>query len=178
MRYLKTIAIFLLGPLLGGCNPTLNWRDVRTQEAPLLALFPCKPDTAERKISLADAVVSMKMLGCDAGGATFTLAYADLKDSAQVGPVLDQWREVTLGKLRAKVSRSTPFLLKGTPTLPQSLQIDALGTRQDGTTPVRAQMVWFTAGTQVFQAAVYSEVNAESAQAPVIDTFFSGLRLP
>ena len=178
MRYLSTFGALLASALLGACNPTLNWRDVRTQDATLLALFPCKPETAERKVPLGEAVVTMKMLGCEAAGATFALAYADLKDASHAGPALEQLKTVTLGKLRAKISHNAPFVLKGAPTLPQSLQVDAVGTLQDGTTPVRAQLAWFTAGNQVFQAAVYTPVNAESAQPGEFEAFFSGFRLP
>ena len=178
MRYLPILGVLLTSALLGGCNPTLNWRDVRTQDATLMALFPCKPESAERKVPLAEAVVTLKMLGCEAAGATFALAYADLKDASQAGSALDQLKTVTLGKLRAKVDHSAPFVMKGAPTLPQSLLVDAVGTLQDGTTPVRAQVAWFAAGHQVFQAAVYSPVNAESVQPAEWEAFFSGLRLP
>jgi len=177
MRYLFWAGIFLLAAGLCACNPTLNWRDVRLENTPLVALFPCKPDAAERKVTLGDDTVLLKMLGCEAGGATFTLGYADLSDPLKAGATLEQWKTATLGKLGAPAVRSTPFVLKGALTWPQSLQVSAVGTQADGVTPLGAQLAWFTVGNRVFQAAVYSDINSESAQPAVTDTFFSGLRL-
>ena len=158
--------------LFSGCSPTFNWRDVRTEQAPVVALFPCKPDHNQREVLLAGQAVNMTMLGCDAGGSAFSLAYADVKDGALAGQALDAWKSVTLGNIRAPSSPSRPFVLKGADVLPQSLQVDARGTRPNGAAVV-VRAVWFAVGSQVFQATVYGEGSS-----PVeVDTYFAGLRI-
>jgi len=57
-----------------GCSPALNWREVQLDTAGVQALLPCKPDHAVREVQLAGGVRSMEMLGCEAAGATFTVA--------------------------------------------------------------------------------------------------------
>lgn len=161
----------LLG--LAACSPTFNWRDVRPEQTPLVALFPCKPDRETRVVSLGLKDVTLTMLACVAGGATFTLAYADTKDAASTGVVLAQWKRATLVNLRAQASRESPFLLKGARVLPQSVQVQADGVRQDGAN-VALQAVWFTAGSLAYQAAVY----ADAANPTVAETYFAGLRFP
>lgn len=172
MPYFRTAALLCGILLFSGCSPTFNWRDIRTDPTPLLALFPCKPDTSERVVPLAGQAVKMTMLGCDAGGATFSLAYADMQDATLSGTVLGEWKANTLGNIRTQSPKERPFLLKGADVLPQSVQVEARGTRPDGTA-VSAQAVWFAVGSQVFQAAVSTD-GASPAEA---DTYFAGLRI-
>lgn len=173
MRY-SLRSVVLSGFLgLAACSPTFNWRDVRPVQTPLTALFPCKPDRETRVVSLGSKDVALTMLACVAGGVTFTLAYADMKDAARTGAVLAQWKQATLANLRAQASRELPFLPQGARVLPQSVQVQADGVRQDGARVV-LQAVWFTAGSLAYQAAVY----ADAANPAVAETYFAGLRLP
>ncbi|MDO8250012.1 MAG: hypothetical protein Q7T78_09900 [Rhodoferax sp.] len=172
MRSFFLVVVLCGSPLLNGCSPTFNWRDVRPAQTSLVALFPCKPDQGERVVNLGAKGVAMTMLACDAGGITFALAYADLKDSAMTGAALVQWKAATLGNLRAQSVIEQPFMLKGA-SLPPPVLLAAPGTRPDGRAVV-LQAVWFAAGSVVFQAAVY----ADAANPSVADTFFAGLRLP
>lgn len=67
-----------------GCTPAFNWRDVTFDDLPVTALLPCKPDRGVRSVPLAGAPRQMVMAGCEAGGATFTVAVIRLDDSAQL----------------------------------------------------------------------------------------------
>jgi hypothetical protein len=73
--------------LLIACTPAFNWRDVGFDGTPVAALLPCKPDRGERTVSLAGAPRQMVMAGCEAGGATFTVAVVTVQDAAQAGAV-------------------------------------------------------------------------------------------
>lgn len=172
MRYFLPVILMTSFTVLHGCSPTLNWRDVRTDQTPLTALFPCKPDQVVRTVSLGAKAVAMTMLGCDAGGATFTLAHADMKDAANPGAALEQWKLATLGNMRVGSAREIPFLIKGASVSPQPVRVEARGVRPDGTA-VAVQAVWFASGSQVFQAAVH----ADSVSPAVAESFFAGLRL-
>ena len=158
--------------ILQGCSPTFNWRDVRIDQTPLVALFPCQPDQGNRVVTLGAQEVTMFMWGCDAGGATFTVAYADAKDVANTGAVLGQWKTATLGAMRAQSPSELPYPIKGANGLVQSVQVRANGVRPDGT-PVAAQAVWFAVDTKVYQAVVY----ADAVNVVAMDTYFEGLRL-
>lgn len=172
MRYFLLVALLSSFPLLHGCSPTFNWRDVRTDQTPLTALFPCKPDQGARVVSLGAKDVTMTMLACNAGDATFALAYADMKEATNTGAVLGQWKSATLATMRAPSASELPFLPKGASVLPQSVQLEARGVRPDGTA-VAVQAVWFAAGSLVFQAAIY----ADTISPAVAESFFAGLRL-
>ena len=173
MRYFFLAAMLFGSLLLNGCSPTFNWRDVRPDQTPLVALFPCKPDQGERVVMLGAKEVTMKMLACDAGGVTFALAYANMGSPALTGVALAQWKAVTLGHLRAQSVIEQPFALKGAELSAPPVQVAARGAHPDGSA-VAVQAVWFAAGPVVFQAAVYATVaNPAAAEA-----YFAGLRLP
>ncbi len=65
------------------CTPAFNWRDVVFEGLPVAALLPCKPDRGERTVPLAGAPRQMVMAGCEAGGATFTVAVVNVGSAAQ-----------------------------------------------------------------------------------------------
>ena len=70
--------------MLSACTPAFNWREVGFEDQPVTALLPCKPDRGTRTVSLAGGSRSMTMLGCETGGATFTLAVVDVGDMQKV----------------------------------------------------------------------------------------------
>jgi hypothetical protein len=150
----------------------LNWRDVRLEPTPIVALFPCKPERAARDVSMGDQTLSLNLLACDAGDAKFALAYADTRDADKTGPLLASWRTVTLANMRATAPADVPVNIKGVAAL-AAKGVLANGVRPDGSAVV-LQAVWFASGTHIFQASIYSDV----ARPQVAETYFSGLRLP
>lgn len=166
MRFLYLAALLALT----ACSPELNWRDVRAEPAALTALLPCKPDRGARVVPLAGRDTTLNMLGCDAGGATFAVAFADTTDSAQASAALTQWRAATLANMRAGAPVEQPFTVAGGVT---AVRVVAAGSRADGK-PVLSQALYFSQGPRVYQAVIY----ADKLTAEMAETFFSGLRLP
>lgn len=176
MRRPVSVALVLGLTGLLACNPTFNWREVRSDNSALVALLPCKPDRGTRTVPLAGRPVELQMVGCESGGATFAVARADLPDAAQAGSTLAQWRVITLANARAAVTGSAiPFAPPGAVPLPESVQVMAPGQQPDGTV-VELRAAWFAqttgTGVQVFQALIV----ARQVPADVADTFFSGLK--
>ena len=173
-------ALLVIATSLTACNPTFNWRDVRSEGTALSLLMPCKPDKAEKKVPLGDSPVALRLLGCDAGDATFAVAVADVGDVSRVAAVLAQWQSGTLanmkappvGKLSDGIATEVVLLkLTGAALQPPAVLIKARGQRADGTA-VNGQAAYFVQGTQVFQAVMYAaEIKPE-----VAETFFSSLK--
>jgi hypothetical protein len=156
--------------VLVACSPELNWREVRVDPTALTVLLPCKPDRGARVVPLAGRDTPLNMLGCDAGGATFAVAFADTTDAGQAAAVLTQWRAATLANMRAQAPAEQAFTVAGGVV---SVRVAASGRRADGK-PVQSQAVYFSQGPRVYQAVMY----ADKLQPDVADTFFAGLRLP
>ncbi len=155
------------------CSPTLDWREVRTDTSSLRFLLPCKPDQAQKQVPLGPSEVQLNMLGCEAGGATFAVAWAELAPGAETAAVLSQWERLTLQNMRAAApAESKALKVVGAASSPAPHLLLATGQTADGK-PVQGQAAYFSNGSQIFQAVVYaSKISPEAA-----DTFFSSLRL-
>lgn len=158
---------------LAACSPAFNWREVRPENTRLSLLLPCKPDQAQKIVPLGGTPTTLFMLGCEAAGATFAVAVADLGDAAKTAPTLAQWQRVTLANMGAQpgASRVTPLRLSGAAAQPAPLLVTAQGQRADGTL-VSGQAAYFAHGSQVFQAVIYAAQIAPEAT----ETFFSSLK--
>lgn len=169
---LRIIAVFLAGAAaLAACSPTFNWREVRAEPTALRAMLPCKPDKGARAVPMAGRDVSLQVLGCDTGGATFAVLFADIGDPGRAAEVLGQWKIATLSNMRSAAARENSFRPDGALALPQSLQVVASGSSADGS-KVESQAAYFAHGSYVFQAVIY----ADQLKPDVAEPFFSGLK--
>ena len=172
-------SIYVLAALtaLAACSPTLNWREVRLEGTALALLMPCKPDKAQKTVPLAGQPTELMLLSCDAGGMTFAVAVADVKDASKTAVALAQWQSAALANIKAGAApikagaapAAVPLKLPGLAS--GAALIKATGQRPNGQA-VRTQAAYFAQGTLVFQAAMY----ADNLSADAADTFFSGLK--
>ena len=176
---------------LAACSPTYDWREAGFDDAGLLALLPCKPDRAQKPVTLPGAAEApLRMMGCEAGGATFTIAYLHLDaagEAAAPTAALAQWQGATEARLNAKASNSTPFAPQGAAVLPGSVMLNIESRDADGK-PLHVRLASFMrragpqrTGLDLFQAAIYrsggSAAKESRSAAEAADNFFSGLRL-
>lgn len=161
-----------LAVLLLGCSPALNWREVRVDGAPLVALFPCRPDQGVQAIPLGAHVVKMSMMGCEAGGAMFTLAYVSLDGSIDAEALRELWQAGTLASMQGVPAEAEPFALKKAGASLAPTQIRTNGQRKDGS-PVAMRAAWFTAGGALYQVAVYADGDVDK----VAQDYFDGIQI-
>ncbi|WP_426147110.1 hypothetical protein [Polaromonas sp. DSR2-3-2] len=158
---------------LAACSPALNWREVRPEGTRLNLLLPCKPDKAQKLVPLGGRPTSLAMLGCDADGATFAVATADVGDAAQAASVLALWQELALANMKAAPAsrQMLPLTLPGTAPGTPVTRLQAQGQRADGSA-VSTQAAYFAHGSQLFQVVMYAPRIAPEAA----ETFFSSLK--
>jgi len=169
---------------LTACNPTFNWRDVRIADTRLAVLLPCKPDNAVRPVDLGTklgtAHVDLHLQACEAGAATFAIAYMNAPDDAPAlasgaipMPVLmNTWQDASLATLHATASKIFPVRVAGALEQPSPQKVIAFGQRADGG-HLESQAVYFVQGHQLFQAVILADhINPD-----VAETFFSSLKL-
>jgi len=157
--------------ILAGCTPTFDWRQVRPEHSNAVALFPCRPATHARQVRLGGAEVQMFVVACKAGGATFSLGYADVGDAARVAPALQALRDAAVANLagRARPDGKLPVPGAASDAAAARLRID--GHLPGGAAGEMAG-AFFASGTRVFQASVVAEGGLD---AEPVETFFAGL---
>lgn len=170
------LPLLLLAAVASACSPTFNWREVRAEGVPLLALMPCKPESAVRSVPLGGTPTALHMQSCDAGGLTFAVAWAELGDAARAPEALAQWRAAALAAIRVDASLALdpktqwPAKVHGAAV---ANGLAAQGSTHDNR-PVQMRAVYFSRGSQIFQGALYGAQLPEAE----VTTFFDGLRLP
>lgn len=165
-------AALLLAVVTAACSPALNWREVPLQS--VVAMLPCKPDHAERTLPLGAADVTMRMAGCEAGGALYAISHVRIKDSTQTDAIHHAWRQAALTAVQA-----TGAAAERRPAIAQVGQAKAVltpekvdGKRPDGST-LQAQLAWLSRGQDLYHLAVY----APRLQAEMTELLFSELSL-
>jgi hypothetical protein len=159
--------------VVSACSQTLDWREVRPEGSGVVAVFPCKPSTDTRTVTLGGARVRMLLTACSAGGATWALAHADVEDPSRVTPALAALRAASEANLAAPAEHARPLQVSGMTPNPQTARVRLAGKLPDGEA-VTLEAGYFVKGTRVFQVtAMGAQLGGES-----VATFFDSLRLP
>jgi hypothetical protein len=142
--------------LLGGCAPSLNWREVHPPESQgLMLMFPCKPEHHERSVLLPGVdggAATVHLLSCEADGATWALSYLDAGTPQrwlQALPALS-------AALRANISMGTPALA------PSGSQRELGPTAVPGMTPHPAARTWWLQGQRPISAIQHDTVHVQA----------------
>lgn len=175
---------------LAACSPTLNWRSVQVQGAPLQALLPCDSQTATRSVEMGLGTVQMNMQGCDADYATYAISHFLVRQPERAAETLSYWQAAVLGQLNS-ASPGEPaqsarllnapgdgaFRPQGALNLPQSIRTTFEGVGPQGW-KLTGHGVWFASlepeGVRVYHAVIY----ADKLRPQAAETFFAGLKLP
>lgn len=99
---------------LAGCQPALNWREVRPAGSGMVAMFPCKPEVEQRK----DAGLAQ----CETGGKGFALSWADLPDATQANAALRAMPQALAAKLGRSLPPGAALQVPGMTPLPEAAQ--------------------------------------------------------
>ncbi len=161
-----------VGSVVTGCAPSLDWREVRPEDSDAVALFPCKPTTDARMVSLAGSRVRMVLVACRAGDVTWALAFSDVADPAKVTQALQDLRASNAGNLAGASSVTGPMHVVG--MTPNSLaeRVQVQGRLPNGDA-VRLDGGFFVRGTRVYQATAMGK----SLDTEAVAMFFDGLKL-
>ena len=113
----------------------------------------------------------MHMVGCEAGGMVFAVAYVELGADSLVKPAQQQWQAAWLVNMQAATHQVIP--LTAPPGVTQHVRLSAQGQRGDGQR-VYAQALWFARGKHLYHAVAYGEAAGTETSEP----FFSGFEFP
>jgi hypothetical protein len=165
MRHALTVGFALVLAALAACQPSLNWREVRPGGSGAVALFPCKPAFDERPAGAGQG--AMGLAQCEAGKASFSLAWAEVVDPTQVGAALRAMPEALANKLKVPLVRGEALTVPGMTPYAEAVQwrLQAAG--------VVARSAVFAYGTTVYQAVWMGPAD----DAPAWDNFIGSLRV-
>jgi hypothetical protein len=160
--------------LSSACNPSLNWREVRFESVPGRVLLPCKPDRAERQVTLGDAKATLRMMGCEAQDLQFTWSQLDLPLGPLPTQVVRVWQQASLVALGADPAMTSQVRAL---TLARA-RMDVPPAQLAVAVPLgpQAHFFWWLHAGQAHQLAVYANRNA--VPAAVVQVLQEGIQLP
>ena len=163
---LFALCVFML--FLNGCDPTLNWREVRSDDASYTALFPAKPTSFERAVNLDGLQVMMNMTAAEADGVSFAVATAIIEDEGQRAKALIAMQTAMLRNIRGEITEKKTVNVKGGAT---AIQIHATGQAGQAGTPLARFARFVIHESRVFQVIALGPKEKLSAE--TADTFLS-----
>ena len=155
--------------LLSGCNPTYNWRDYSSADAPYRIMFPAKPASHTRAIDLNGMQVEMTMTAAEVEGAMFAVGTGVAPDAAQAQAAVAVMKTALVRNIGAKVERESTAAA-GTHT---AVDIDATGSANGQ--PVKLRGHFEARGKRFYQVIVMGKASAMSAEHT--DQFMSSFTL-
>lgn len=170
-QYSRLFALFALSVFmlfLNGCDPTLNWREVRSDDASYTALFPAKPTSFERAVNLDGLQVMMNMTAAEADGVSFAVATAIIEDEGQRAKALIAMQTAMLRNIRGEITEKKTVNVKGGA---KAIQIHATGQAGQAGTPLVLFARFVIHESRVFQVIALGPKEKLSAE--TADTFLS-----
>jgi hypothetical protein len=135
-KFLIKTSIFLAltATLLAACNPTYNWRDYSSPDAPFRVMFPDKPSVHKRSIDVGGLQVEMTMTAVDVDGTTFAVGSAQAPDAARAAAAVGAMRTALVRNIGATVikekSSAAATASGANSTQTTSIDIEAKGTQK------------------------------------------------
>jgi hypothetical protein len=158
---------------VAGCSPALDWRESRPEGSGAQLMFPCRPASHARRVTLSGADVEMSMFACGAGGTTYALTFADLGDPALVTPALAELAVAVASHVRGGTpAASQPIAVRGMTPNPKATLWRFAGQLPDGRA-VQERTALFAHGTRVYQATMLGPALDGEAE----EIFFGALRV-
>jgi hypothetical protein len=158
-RSLAILGIVALLLTSAACNPTWNWRESRSSDAPVSVLLPAKPSSHARTVDLNGLEVTMNMTATEINGASFALGSAAVADPAK--------REQALQAMQTAMVRNINGVV--------ATEIEAIGRIGKSDEPIVLAARFANSGQWVVQAIVVGP--QKNVPREVIDTFLGSLVL-
>ena len=153
--------------LLSGCNPTYNWRDYSSNDAPYRIMFPSKPVTHTRTIDLNGMQVEMTMTAAEVEGVMFAVGTGVAPNAAQARAALAAMCTALVRNIGAKVEHES------TAAAGTAVDIDAAGSANGQ--PMKLRAHFEARGQRFYQVVVMGKATAVASEHA--DQFISSFTL-
>ena len=169
---------------LAGCSPRYDWRTIVSSDGKYAALYPAKPTSAARDVSIAGRKLPMTMEAANIDGTLFAVGVVTLPGddavlrrealaSMQAGLVSN------LGAHPASPPQSRPVTVMSAaqPPVPlDGVELSVAGVSPQDKSPRRLTARLVASGAHIYQAVVLEagEAARDTRQAEQVDQFLSG----
>lgn len=165
-------ALVVGAALIAGCGGASPWRELAPPGLSLRFALPCRPDAAERRLTLAGAEVAWRLWACTADGRTFAVGSASMPDALAVGAALEHLGRSAKANVGGRIESEAAAAVRGMTPQPAARRWRLGGRLADGRAVVEDVAV-FAYGTRVYQATVVGS----APDAARVQTFFERIEI-
>lgn len=166
---IAAIMAAIMAATLAGCSPKYDWRDYRSKDAPYSILFPGKPASQTRSITLDTLQLDMTMTAVEIDGVVFAVGSARLPENASAMNALQAMQTALLKNIGATL-RSSKDSSTG---LQPMLEFEADGSQQGRPARLIGRLV--ARDQRIYQIIILGQ--AQNLAAEQIDTYLSSFKL-
>lgn len=183
-RKLLLPLLALLWLALAGCTPRYDWRTIVSSDGKYAALYPAKPTSAARDVSIAGRKLPMTMEAANIDGTLFAVGVVTLPsdDAALRREALASMQAGLVSNLGAHPetppqSRPVTVMSAAQPPVPlDGVELSVAGVSPQDKSPRRLTARLVASGAHIYQAVVLEagEAARDTRQAEQVDQFLSG----
>ncbi|WP_066739848.1 hypothetical protein [Cupriavidus sp. D384] len=169
---------------LAGCSPRYDWRTIVSSDGKYAALYPAKPTSAARDVSIAGHKLPMTMEAANIDGTLFAVGVVTLPsdDAALRREAMDAMQAGLIANLGAHPdaparSRQITVMSAAQPPVPlDGVELSVAGVSPQDKAPRRLTARLVASGAHVYQAVVLEAGDAarDTRQAEQVDQFLTG----
>lgn len=192
-RQIKAVGIILMGAVVLGCSPKLDWRSVNSERLGYTALFPEKPKQAERSLPYAGLELQQTLEVAQIDDAIMSVTTIRVPSSinAQADALLEQVQNTILQSANAiqtpPIKRPSSYLVAG-PNRSKGLADDFLFEIDNPSGKRWMRVRWIMrpdgdGGSRIYQQSllILAPANAKAFQSELTaekwDPFFDEFRV-
>nr|WP_315596438.1 hypothetical protein [uncultured Cupriavidus sp.] len=174
----------LLWLALAGCSPRYDWRTIVSSDGKYAALYPAKPTSAARDVSIAGRKLPMTMEAANIDGTLFAVGVVTLPsdDAALRREALASMQAGLVSNLGAHPetppqARPVTVMSAAQPPIPlDGVELSVAGVSPQDKSPRRLTARLVASGAHIYQAVVLEagEAARDTRQAEQVDQFLSG----
>ena len=168
----RALSLIFLSIVLCACSPSLNWRQVKLDG--ISVLFPAKPATLERPVTLLHRQWPMRMSAAQVDGISYAVGVIAINTLEKNKPnYLDEATQLALLKaMQAAMLANIKGNIIASTQDQGYLKIKAQGQNQNN--PIELHAYFFSTTYFAYQAVVMGPPNQIPPDA--IDTFFDSVK--
>jgi len=181
-RFHLLLAAFLLA--LAGCSPRYDWRTIVSNDGQYAAMYPDKPTSAARDVTIAGRKLPMRMEAARIDNTLFAVGVVTLPgDDAELRrealASMQSGLVANLGAHPDTPARSRPVTIMSAAQPPVALdgvEVSVAGVSPQDKSPRRLTARLVASGARVYQAVVLEAGDAarDTRQAEQVDQFLTG----
>ncbi len=158
--------------LFTACSPKFDWRDYRGPTIPYAVLFPGKPATQTRQVSLGEDKVAMHMAAAEVDGVTFAVGSAELPDAQRAQAAITAMKNTMVKNVNGTIASEKQESSAVGGSRRSAITVEARGSRNGEAMVLYGRFI--AKDKHVFQAIVAGREKHVDKEA--VDTFMTSFK--